>query len=81
MADVERFTKLTRELSNLEPIVKKFQAYKKILAQIEEDKNLLETGDEDLKSLAAEELADLKMFLDRKTFAYGIGRTFSRKKI
>ena len=60
VADVDRFTKLTRELSNLEPIVKKFQAYKKILAQIEEDKNLLETGDEDLKSLAAEELADLK---------------------
>ncbi len=60
VADVDRFTKLTRELSNLEPIVKKFQAYKKILAQIEEDKNLLETGDEELKSLATEELADLK---------------------
>lgn len=60
VADVERFTKLTREHSNLEPIVKKFRQYKKILAQIEEDKNLLETGDEDLKSLAAEELTDLK---------------------
>ena len=61
VADVERFTKLTRELSNLEPIVKKFREYKKILAQIEEDKNLLENSeDEDLKSLAAEELSDLK---------------------
>jgi len=60
VADVERFTKLTRELANLEPIVKKFRDYKKILAQIEEDKNLLETGDEELKSLAAEELSDLK---------------------
>jgi len=61
VANVDRFTKLTRELSNLEPIVKKFQEYKKILAQIEEDKNLLESsGDEELKSLAAEELNDLK---------------------
>lgn len=61
VANVERFTKLTRELSNLEPIVKKFQDYKKILAQIEEDKNLLESSsDEELKSLAAEELNDLK---------------------
>ena len=60
VADVERFTKLTRELANLEPIVKKFRDYKKILAQIEEDKNLLETGDEELKSLATEELSDLK---------------------
>ena len=61
VANVERFTKLTREIANLEPIVKKFNEYKKILAQIEEDKTLIETSDdEDLKSLAAEELSDLK---------------------
>jgi len=61
ISDVERFTKLTRELSNLEPIVKKFREYKKILTQIEEDKNLLETSsDEELKILANEELNDLK---------------------
>lgn len=61
IADVERFTKLTRELAALEPIVKKFREYKKILAQIDEDKNLLETsGDEELKNLAAEELDELK---------------------
>ena len=47
VADVERFTKLTRELSSLEPIVKKFREYKKILEQIEEDKILLETSDDD----------------------------------
>lgn len=61
IADVERFTKLTRELANLEPIVKKFREYKKILTQIEEDKNLLESSsDEELKILANEELNDLK---------------------
>ena len=61
VADVEKFTKLTREHAALLPIVKKFREYKKILAQIDEDKNLLETsGDDDLKILAAEELAELK---------------------
>ncbi len=61
VANVDRFTKLTRELSTLEPIVKKFREYKKILAQIDEDKNLIETADDDeLKSMAAEELAELK---------------------
>ena len=61
VANVDRFTKLTRELSTLEPIVKKFREYKKILAQIDEDKILVETADdEELKSIAAEELAELK---------------------
>ena len=61
IADVEKFTALTREHAALEPIVKKFREYKRILAQIDEDKNLLETStDEDLKTLAAEELDELK---------------------
>lgn len=65
VADVEKFTALTREHANLEPIVKKFLEYKKIAAQIDEDKNLLETStDEDLKILAAEELAELKKAKD-----------------
>lgn len=65
IADVGKFTALTREHANLEPIVKKFRAYKKISAQIDEDKNLLETStDDDLKILAAEELAELKKSKD-----------------
>ncbi|MBQ6298032.1 MAG: peptide chain release factor 1 [Selenomonadaceae bacterium] len=65
VADVEKFTALTREHANLEPIVKKFLEYKKIAAQIDEDKNLLETStDEDLKILAAEELDELKKSKD-----------------
>ena len=61
IANVEKFTALTREHAALEPIVKKFREYKKISAQIDEDKNLLETStDEDLKILATEELAELK---------------------
>jgi len=65
VADVEKFTALTREHAALEPIVKKFLEYKKIAAQIDEDKSLLETStDEDLKILAAEELAELKKAKD-----------------
>ncbi|MBQ7723805.1 MAG: peptide chain release factor 1, partial [Selenomonadaceae bacterium] len=60
VADVEKFTALTREHANLEPIIKKFREYKKILAQIDEDKILLESDDDELKTLAAEELAELK---------------------
>lgn len=61
VADVEKFTKLTREHAALLPIINKLREYKKILAQIDEDKNLLETSnDEDLKTLAAEEIAELK---------------------
>ena len=61
VADVEKFTKLTREHAALLPIVNKLHKYKKTLAQIDEDKNLLETStDEDLKTLAAEELVELK---------------------
>ena len=61
VADVEKFTALTREHAALEPIVKKLRDYKKILAQIDEDKTLLETStDDDLKTLAADELAELR---------------------
>ena len=38
VANVDRFTKLTRELATLEPIVKKFRDYKEILSQTDEDK-------------------------------------------
>ena len=61
VADVEKFTALTREHAALEPIVKKFREYRRLLAQIDEDENLLRTSaDDDLKSLAAEELTELR---------------------
>ena len=65
IAKVEKFTALTREHAALEPLVKKIREYKKILKQIDEDKNLLETSsDEELKILATEELAELKKAKD-----------------
>ena len=61
IADVERFTKVNREHSSLEPVVEKFRNYKKICANIEEDKSVLdESDDEELKLMASEELSTLR---------------------
>lgn len=61
IADVERFTKINREHSSLEPIVNKFRDYKRIVADIEEDRLLLEEADdEDLHSMLSGELAALR---------------------
>lgn len=61
IADVERFTKINREHSSLEPIVSKFQSYKRIVADIEEDRLLLEEADDDdLHSMIGNELSELR---------------------
>lgn len=61
VADVEKFTALTREHAALEPIVKKFRQYRRLLAQIDEAEFLLANSkDAELKILAADELTDLR---------------------
>ena len=61
IADVARFTKINREHSSLEPIVEKFRNYKKICADVDEYKSILEdSDDEELKNLAVDELATLR---------------------
>ena len=61
ISDVGRFTKINREHATLEPVVKKFREYKKIITDIEDDRVVIEeTDDEELKSIAAEELSTLK---------------------
>lgn len=61
VADVNKFTALTREHAALVPIIAKIREYKKTIVQIDEDRILLNnSADEDLKTLAAEELAELK---------------------
>lgn len=60
LANREEFSKLTKEQSELEPLVTKFREYKKILKDIEELEEILRGGDGDLKELAEEELQSLK---------------------
>lgn len=61
IADVARFTKVNREHSSLEPVVNKFREYKNICKNIDDDKSILEeTDDDELKSIASEELVTLR---------------------
>jgi peptide chain release factor 1 len=56
----EEFLRLSKEQSELEPIVTKFREYKKIVKEIEELEEILKSGDGDLKELAEDELQNLK---------------------
>lgn len=57
-ADYERLSRLAREQSELEPVVTAFQAYRRVLAQIEDNRALIEEGDDaELMALAEEENA------------------------
>ena len=56
----ERYMKLVKEQSELEPVVQKYREYKKVVEGIKEAEELIESGDEELKTLAEEELEKLK---------------------
>ena len=60
LADVERWQKMNRELSQLSPIVEKVRDYRRVTKEIEDDEAVLaDSDDAELKSLAAEELSGL----------------------
>ncbi len=56
----ELYMKLVKEQSELEPVVQKYREYKKVVEGIKEAEELIESGDEELKALAEEELEKLK---------------------
>ena len=61
IANVDRFTKINREHASLEPLVSKFRSYKRIIADMEENRLLLEEADdEDLHSMISGELSELR---------------------
>jgi peptide chain release factor 1 len=65
-ADHERYTRLAREYSELEEIVKKSRQYRRVLDQIEESRTLLrESDDEELQELAKEELGELEEKIEK----------------
>ncbi len=57
-SDIKKMTELSKEQSELEPIVEKAKEYFKVTESIEENKTLLE--DEELGELAKEELKELE---------------------
>ena len=53
------FQKLSKEYSNLTDIVEAYRTYKKVLSEIEGNKELLDEGDEELRDMAKAELQRL----------------------
>ncbi|RUM89103.1 MAG: peptide chain release factor 1 [Thermodesulfatator sp.] len=60
LADRKRYAALAREHAELERIVEVYREYRRVLREIEENKELLEEGDEELRELAREELKELE---------------------
>ncbi len=60
MADMKQFSRLSKEYKDLEKIVEKYEAYKKILNGIKSAKSMLETEkDEEFREMAKMELDEL----------------------
>ena len=57
--DIEKYTLLNKEFSELKPIVEKFDEYNETLESIKEANEIIDSGDKDLKSLAEDELKSL----------------------
>ncbi len=61
LSDFTRYQKYSKEQADIADIVKKFREYKKILADMEEAEEILNSGkDEGLRELASAELDELK---------------------
>jgi len=56
--DMENYTLLNKEFADLKPIVDKFKEYKTVFEAIKDANEIIESGDEDLISLAEEELKE-----------------------
>ncbi len=61
VSDHEQYSKLAKEYSDLEPVVKKGQKYEQILSQLEETRQMLDDDiDDEMEELAREELEKLE---------------------
>ncbi|MGI9325411.1 MAG: peptide chain release factor 1 [Pseudomonadales bacterium] len=65
MSDREQFTALSREFSELEPVIKSFGLNQSLSQQIEEAQVLLEDDDPEMRALAGEDLQSLKTELEQ----------------
>ena len=60
--DIDKYTQLNKEFSELKPIVEKFYEYNEVIESIKDANEILNSDDEDLKILAED---DLKKFSDK----------------
>ena len=54
--DIEKYKLLNKEFAELKPIVEKFEEYNQVIKNISEANEIIESGDNDLKPLAEEEI-------------------------
>ena len=62
MSDMAQFTKISKRLKELEPIIQKYEEYQKVLENISGNKELIsdKSTDDELKEMAQMELNDLE---------------------
>ncbi len=60
ISDHREFQRLSKEQSDLAPLVEKINEYKRVLKETGDAEELLQSGDADMKELAQAELSDLK---------------------
>tara|TARA_X000000368_G_scaffold90960_1_gene69464 strand:+ start:101 stop:1174 length:1074 start_codon:yes stop_codon:yes gene_type:complete len=54
--DIEKYTLLNKEFAELKPIVDKFEEYNQVAKNISDANEIIESGDQELKNLAEEEI-------------------------
>ncbi len=64
-ADRKHYQEITKELSDLRPVVETFRVYREVAAEIEDHRELLTGDDDELKELAQEELPGLETRLEK----------------
>ena len=65
MADMAVWQRYTREHAALTPIVEAYQSYRRALATIDEDKEMLAEADAEMKTMLMEEIAEAEAERDR----------------
>lgn len=64
IADQKKFRALSQEYSEIEPVVKCFQAYRNTLADVDEAESLLKDEDPDMREMASEAMGVAKQALE-----------------
>src|SRR5512140_2040611 len=65
IADRARFSQVARERSQLEPLVEAFRDFRRVRAELQDHKALLEDKDADVRAMAREELPALQARVDQ----------------
>ena len=60
----EQYRQLMKEFSEMEPVIEKYREYKKVKDELEQVKELLEDGDDELKEMAQMEFEECKQKIE-----------------